>query len=97
MIVSKLTKIISIFLFISHDIRGEDCYCGVAKPYRNDTSRIQGGHEADYNEWPWLVAIVSSHDPVNPKMCSGTILNSRWILTSALSIGDAEGDELMVS
>jgi len=52
--------------------------CGVKKP----KSRVVGGSEADANEYPWLVAIFFGNFPNITMHCGGTILNSKWVLTT---------------
>lgn len=56
-----------------------DKLCG-----RKSSDRIKHGSEADINEFPWLALLeFKAKDDENFKsfMCSGTLINSRYVLT----------------
>ena len=73
----------------------EHCICGLAKR-RNfgktseTENRIVGGKEAEVNEYPWMVKIISPPIPPynNPFTCGGSLISDSWILTAAHCIGD---------
>ena len=69
-----------------------NCTCGLA----NRASRIVGGVNAEVNEYPWHVGLVSKGELwvlLSSLMywvtggsivwCGGSLLNSRWVLTAA--------------
>ena len=68
----------------------EHCICGLAKR-RNfgktseTENRIVGGKEAEVNEYPWMVKIISPPIPPynNPFTCGGSLISDSWILTAA--------------
>ena len=43
--------------------------------------RILHGMNAVYGEWPWIV-LVKICEPMNCAKCTGSLLNSRWVLTA---------------
>ena len=44
-----------------------------------DQERIVGGHNADPNEWPWIVALFNN----GRQFCGGSLIDSTHILTAA--------------
>jgi len=53
------------------------CRCGVT----NRASRIVGGSETEFLEYPWQAALVSTG--YNRPFCGGSVINSRFVLTAA--------------
>ena len=57
--------------------------------YRNNDDRIAGGGTAIPNEFPWMAYLELFTQskvvppPTDPNVCAGTLINDRWILTSA--------------
>jgi len=45
--------------------------------------RIVGGSQANVTSWPWQAAVYTSY---NYLICGGSILNERWVLTTANSV-----------
>ncbi|GFS63980.1 plasma kallikrein [Trichonephila inaurata madagascariensis] len=56
--------------------RSNITYCGIAKA--KPQSRIIGGNDAMYGEFPW-----QAHIKLNKQQCSGVLLNNRYVLTAA--------------
>ncbi|XP_052759016.1 proclotting enzyme-like isoform X2 [Galleria mellonella] len=59
-----------------------DGSCGVkngAQTYLQDEERIVGGHNADLNEWPWIVALFNS----GRQFCGGSLIDDRHVLSAA--------------
>merc|ERR1711963_992538 len=54
-----------------------DCKCGLAKR----ATRIVGGVQAEINEYPWQIGIVSKGS--SSVWCGGSLISNRWILTAA--------------
>jgi len=52
--------------------------CGVSK---NANSRIMGGLDAGYGQFPWT-AHIKIRGPDIDKVCGGTLINRRWIVTA---------------
>ncbi|KAM6965973.1 tryptase-2-like [Tautogolabrus adspersus] len=46
-------------------------------------SSIIGGQDAPKGDWPWMVHLIVSPDGAKKYRCGGTILSSRWLLSSA--------------
>ncbi|CAH2050325.1 unnamed protein product, partial [Iphiclides podalirius] len=44
-----------------------------------DEERIVGGHNADLNEWPWIVALFNG----GRQFCGGSIIDDRHVLSAA--------------
>ncbi|XP_037298546.1 trypsin-1 isoform X2 [Manduca sexta] len=44
-----------------------------------DEERIVGGHNADLNEWPWIVALFNS----GRQFCGGSLIDDRHVLSAA--------------
>ena len=62
-----------------------DCECGLkgsAAVGRSGLHFIVGGQNADVNEYPWQVALVSPQD-LESVFCGGTILNKKFVMTAA--------------
>ncbi|ODM91555.1 Transmembrane protease serine 9 [Orchesella cincta] len=53
------------------------CVCGT----QSKGDRIVGGEDADFNEFPWLAAIVDKG--TRRPFCGGALINDRFILTAA--------------
>ncbi|CAL1279559.1 unnamed protein product [Larinioides sclopetarius] len=51
-------------------------YCGI--PRAKPQSRIIGGNDAMYGEFPW-----QAHIKLNKQQCGGVLLNHRYVLTAA--------------
>ncbi|KAF8763943.1 Serine proteinase stubble like protein [Argiope bruennichi] len=51
-------------------------YCGI--PRAKPQSRIIGGNDAMYGEFPW-----QAHIKLNKQQCGGVLLNQRYVLTAA--------------
>lgn len=51
-------------------------YCGMTKP--KPQSRIIGGHDAMYGEFPW-----QAHIKLKKQQCGGVLLNNFYVLTAA--------------
>ncbi|GFT50742.1 plasma kallikrein [Nephila pilipes] len=56
--------------------RSNVTYCGITKA--KPQSRIIGGNDAMYGEFPW-----QAHIKLNRQQCSGVLLNNRYVLTAA--------------
>ncbi|XP_041765539.1 venom protease-like [Anopheles merus] len=57
-------------------VRPEERGCGLST---KQLSKIAGGRPADSNEWPWMVALVSSR----ASFCGGVLITDRHVLTAA--------------
>lgn len=59
--------------------------CGTSKFSINGfhVSRILGGRDANRGEFPWMVSFVVFTKPELVYFCAGSIINERYILTSA--------------
>merc|ERR1712058_138122 len=53
------------------------CQCGRA----NKVQRIVGGVQAEENEYPWQVGLISSQSSSTP-FCGGTLISDREVLTA---------------
>ncbi|XP_041975443.1 proclotting enzyme-like [Aricia agestis] len=63
---------------------GTDSSCGIkngALPYGSteDEQRIVGGHNAELNEWPWIVGLFNN----GRQFCGGSLIDDRHILSAA--------------
>lgn len=47
-----------------------------------DGFRILHGLSARYGEWPWIVRITICEHHKDCKLCTGSLINSRWIITA---------------
>jgi len=56
---------------------GGSCRCGVSK---SRSSKIVGGVDAEKNEFPWQVLLVTSS---GSKWCGGSLISTRTVLTAA--------------
>ncbi|KAF9421594.1 hypothetical protein HW555_002527 [Spodoptera exigua] len=62
-----------------------DGSCGIkngAQTYDSnyqDEERIVGGHNADLNEWPWIVALFNA----GRQFCGGSLIDDRHVLSAA--------------
>ncbi|XP_063375763.1 transmembrane protease serine 9 [Cydia amplana] len=61
-----------------------DGTCGIKNGYRTyeaflDEERIVGGHSADLNEWPWIVALFNG----GRQFCGGSLIDDRHVLSAA--------------
>ncbi|XP_076053517.1 phenoloxidase-activating enzyme 1-like [Oratosquilla oratoria] len=54
------------------------CSCGQVN---TADSRIAGGNETTVNKYPWMAAMV--YPTIRTPFCSGSIINSQWVLTAA--------------
>merc|ERR1719495_1913841 len=54
----------------------ERCVCGVV----NRGTRIVGGNATEVNEYPWQVALTTRSGVL---ICGGSLINDRWVLTTA--------------
>ena len=70
----------------------ERCICGLAQR-RNfgktseTENRIVGGEEAEVNEYPWMVRLITTVF-IFELTCGGSLISDSWILTAAHCIGD---------
>ncbi|XP_077991628.1 ovochymase-2-like [Glandiceps talaboti] len=55
------------------------------------SANIVGGDEAAEGSWPWVVSIVKSFEYI----CTGTILNRRWVLTAASCVFTYQNNPLV--
>lgn len=58
--------------------------CGIP----NGRSRIVGGQEADINEYPWMVTVLSKSSG-GTELCGGSIISPNYILTAAHCVTDS--------
>ncbi|XP_032527749.2 proclotting enzyme [Danaus plexippus] len=66
---------------------GVDSSCGIkngpqtyGSTYESlDEERIVGGHNAELNEWPWIVALFNN----GRQFCGGSLIDDRHVLTAA--------------
>ncbi|CAG4965019.1 unnamed protein product [Colias eurytheme] len=63
---------------------GTDSSCGIkngAQTYESiqDEERIVGGHNAELNEWPWIVALFNN----GRQFCGGSLIDNSHVLTAA--------------
>ncbi|KAL4702949.1 hypothetical protein ACJJTC_008727 [Scirpophaga incertulas] len=50
-----------------------------AKSLETDDERIVGGHNAEINEWPWIVALFNG----GRQFCGGSLMDDRHVLSAA--------------
>ncbi|KAF2881991.1 hypothetical protein ILUMI_24172 [Ignelater luminosus] len=55
--------------------------CGINPVY--DNSRIYGGEEAEIGEFPWMALLEFHKKSSTIFMCSGALINDRYVLTAA--------------
>ena len=54
--------------------------------------------DPDIRDWPWMVVVVSDKGGIEGGVCGGTLINSRWIVTSKICIDNYfKNDTLKVS
>ncbi|VVD01337.1 unnamed protein product [Leptidea sinapis] len=63
---------------------GADTSCGIKngpQTYESiqDEERIVGGHNADLNEWPWIVALFNA----GRQFCGGSLIDDKHVLSAA--------------
>ena len=78
------TELISNKTFVPND--SADCDCGKYE----EESRIVGGSEADTNEFPWHVGIISSEQTSLRPFCGGTLISKHCVLTAAHCLKDIQ-------
>lgn len=44
-----------------------------------DQERIVGGHNAELNEWPWIVALFNN----GRQFCGGSLIDDQHVLSAA--------------
>lgn len=44
-----------------------------------DEERIVGGHNAELNEWPWIVALFNN----GRQFCGGSLMDNKHVLSAA--------------
>ena len=59
-------------------LTSDDEFCGISK---NANSRIMGGLDAGYGQFPWT-AHIKIKGPDIDKVCGGTLVNRRWVVTA---------------
>ena len=58
-------------------------------------TRIVGGAEASFNEWPWQVALVyAGKSNFQGQFCGGSLIDSEWVLTAAHCLVDETADNV---
>ncbi|XP_022668188.1 trypsin-1-like [Varroa jacobsoni] len=75
MIVKCFSQVLTVLIIIAYAVADERC--GQFEPSIN--SRIVGGREAGWREFPWQVSISK----YGHHFCGGSILNENWIATAA--------------
>ena len=60
------------------------------------TTRIVGGVEAEADEWPWQVALISPRGSGFRQFCGGSVIHPRWVLTASHCVDGASPDDVQV-
>ena len=56
-------------------------------------ARIVGGQNANIDNWPWQVALIS---PWGRSFCGGSVIAPRWVLTAAHCVEQVDADNFLV-
>ena len=57
----------------------------------NNESRIYYGEDASPGEFPWMVMVQLYH-PEASRLCAGSLISVRWIITTAFCVAGAESN-----
>jgi hypothetical protein len=58
-------------------------------------TRIVGGAEASFNEWPWQAALVyAGKSNFQGQFCGGSLIHPEWVLTAAHCLVDETADNV---
>jgi len=68
------------------------CQCGMKNL---QTSKIVGGPNADKNEYPWMVGVVTSRGRTKP-WCGGSLITEKHILTAAHCVENVNKEDIQV-
>ena len=61
--------------------------------------RIVGGQEAEENEWPWMVALISvgANNPADGQFCGGALIHPWWVVTASHCLTAEAADSFEVA
>jgi len=67
----------------SNEVPG-NCQCGRKQTGNQESGDyIINGQPADINEYPWMVLLTKTVDPIVKLHCGGSLISNQWILTAA--------------
>jgi len=66
-----------------YEVTGK-CQCGRKQTGNQESGDyIVNGQQADSNEYPWMVLLTKTVDPIVKVHCGGSLISNQWILTAA--------------
>jgi len=74
-----------------------DCECGVRGDGRQRcrrSGRVAGGDEAAVGQFPWMALLVIRKTGEKTRRCGGSLINDRFVLTSAHCVQNADGIDI---
>lgn len=77
-----ISLLFAIFSFTLPILGDEQCKCGIENPPPIMT-RIIYGQKITYRKYPWMVLIMEDKGPGQYLICTGSIINDRFIMTAA--------------
>merc|ERR1712215_497861 len=86
----QLAILILVAVFCKHgnaleeqEVTGK-CQCGRKQTGNQESGDyIVNGQQADSNEYPWMVLLTKTVDPIVKVHCGGSLISNQWILTAA--------------